>query len=96
MTSRAVARETASDYQWHMLPSVTGTASDPQILAEISEFRGRILYANGRRPLFRQEGGRYADEDLLDPRSFHITARRNDDLVNSVVNTRSNKHLALV
>jgi predicted GNAT family N-acyltransferase len=67
-----------------MLPSVACIASDPLILAEISEFRGRILYANGRRPLFRREGGRYADEDLLDPRSFHITARRDGDLVGYV------------
>jgi len=84
MTSRAVARATASAYQWHMLPSVGRTASDPLILAEISEFRGRILYDNGRRPLFRQEGGRYADEDPLDPGSFHITARRDGDLVGYV------------
>ena len=96
IASRAVARETASAYQWNMLPSVARTASDPLILAgilaesraeslaEISEFRGRVLYANGRRPFFRQQGGRYADEDPLDPGSFHITARRDGDLVGYV------------
>jgi hypothetical protein len=80
MGSRAIARATASDYEWDMLPSVACTASDP-LMAEISEFRGRILYANGRRPIFRKEGGRHTDEDLLDPGSFHITARRDGDLV---------------
>lgn len=81
MTTRAVARETAAAYEWHILPSIARTASGLLILAEISEFRGRILYADGRRPLFRQEGGRYADEDPLDPGSFHVTARRDGDLV---------------
>ena len=50
-------------------------------MREISEFRGRILYAEGRRPRFRQEGGRYADDDSLDSQSFHVTARADGGLV---------------
>jgi hypothetical protein len=50
MTSPAVARESASAYQWHVAPSGACIGTDPVVLAELSEFRGRILYANGRRP----------------------------------------------
>ena len=78
---RAAARATAADYRWNVLASADCAASDPVILAEISEFRGRVLYADGRRPLFRQEGGRYVDDDLLDARSVHILARQDGDLV---------------
>jgi hypothetical protein len=81
MTSPAVAREPASAYQWHVVPSGACTGTDPVVLAELSEFRGRILYANGRRPRFRREGGGYADDDPLDPRSFHITVRTDGNLV---------------
>jgi hypothetical protein len=81
MIPLVVAREAASAYEWHVVPPVTGTWTDPGVLAEISEFRGRILYANGRRPRFRREGGGYADDDPLDPQSFHVTARTGGELV---------------
>jgi len=81
MTSPTVARQTASAYQWHVVPSAVWATTDLAVLAELSEFRGRILYANGRRPRFRGEGGGYVDDDPLDPRSFHITVRKDGDLV---------------
>ena len=81
MTGPAAAPEPASAYEWHLVSSVACTEIDPAVLAELSEFRGRILYANGRRPRFRREGGAYADDDPLDPRSFHITVRKNGGLV---------------
>jgi predicted GNAT family N-acyltransferase len=78
----------ASDYQWQ----VTGpSASMPYrfplselnagFLAELSEFRGRILYADGRRPRFLREDGQYADDDPLDPESFHVTVRSGGALI---------------
>ena len=81
MTGPLVARKPASAYQWHLVPSDACAEIDPAVLAEISEFRGRILYADGRRPRFRREGGGHFDDDPLDSRSFHITARINGELV---------------
>jgi hypothetical protein len=81
MTGFAVARETAPVYQWRLVASAGCTEADPSILRELSEFRGRILYAEGRRPGFQRNDGRYADDDPLDSRSFHITARTAGELV---------------
>jgi hypothetical protein len=81
MTSLAVARKPAAAYEWDVVPSPACAGTDPVVLAELSEFRGRILYANGRRPRFRREGGAYADDDPLDPQSFHITVRKDGGLV---------------
>ena len=80
MTSLLVAPNTASTYEWDLV-SPAGKGSDPFVLRELSEFRGRILYAGGRRPRFRRAGGGYADDDRLDSRSFHVTARMSGDLV---------------
>ena len=60
MTGLAATRKAASAYEWHLVPPATFAASDPSTLAELSEFRGRILYSGGRRPQFRREGGEYA------------------------------------
>ena len=81
MTSGAVAREPVSAYEWQVVPSADCKGTDPVMLAELSEFRGRILYANGRRPRFRREGGGYTDDDPLDRQSFHVTVRKDGDLV---------------
>jgi hypothetical protein len=53
---------------------------DASLLEQISEFRGRTLYAEGRRPRFAREGG-YADDDPIDPHSFHVTVRADGDLI---------------
>lgn len=55
-------------------------------LDEISEFRGRVLYANGRRPAFRQLTGGFADPDPLDPFAYHIVAQDNSNLIGCVRN----------
>jgi hypothetical protein len=55
--------------------------ADSRLLAEISEFRGRVLYANGRRPHFRSDGGLYTDEDPQDLESLHVTVRQHGALV---------------
>jgi hypothetical protein len=81
MARPAVSREPASAFEWDVVPSAGCAGTDPALLMELSEFRGRVLYANGRRPRFRREDGRYADDDPLDPRSVHITVRRDRDLV---------------
>jgi len=81
MTGAAAARNTASAYQWRLVASADSTGADPSILTELSEFRGRILYADGRRPGFRRNDGRYSDDDPLDSRSFHVTVRTDGELV---------------
>jgi predicted GNAT family N-acyltransferase len=81
MTGFAVARKTAPVYQWRLVASAGCTEADPSALRELSEFRGRILYAEGRRPGFQRNDGRYADDDPLDSQSFHITVRTAGGLV---------------
>lgn len=49
--------------------------SEPAWLGELSEMRGRVLYADGRRPAFRQADGRFADVDPLDGFAYHLLAR---------------------
>jgi hypothetical protein len=56
-------------------------AADYHLLAEISEFRGRVLYANGRRPHFQSAGGQYSDDDPQDLESLHVTVRNHAALV---------------
>jgi hypothetical protein len=81
MTGFAATRKLASAYEWRVVRPATREGINPSTLAELSEFRGRILYADGRRPRFRQERGDYADDDPLDSSSFHVTARSGGDLV---------------
>jgi hypothetical protein len=80
MTDVGVDRKTAQAFAWRLYGSDCAQA-DASILREISEFRGRILYAEGRRPNFRRKDGGYSDDDPLDSRSFHVTARAGGDLV---------------
>jgi hypothetical protein len=81
MTAAAVARTPASAFVWRLVGPIGRPEADAAILGEFSEFRGRILYAGGRRPSFRRDDGRYFDDDPLDSRSFHITVRAGGDLV---------------
>jgi hypothetical protein len=81
MTFPSVAREAALPFEWQLVPPAASTGRDPAVLADLSEFRGRILYASGRRPRFRREGGGYDDDDPLDALSFHVTVRTDGDLV---------------
>ena len=55
--------------------------ADSRLLAEISEFRGRVLYADGRRPRFRSGDGLYTDEDPQDLESLHVTVRHHGALI---------------
>ena len=76
------------DYCWEVVGPPTGIPGNLPVseatgglLAELSEFRGRMLYANGRRPRFAREGGQYADDDPLDLESFHVTVRADGALI---------------
>ena len=89
MNSTSLQRE--SDYRWQVVAPATGipdnvpvSAATGGFLAELSEFRGRILYANGRRPGFAREGGQYKDGDPLDRESFHVTVRADGALIGCV------------
>jgi hypothetical protein len=87
--------EGESDYQWQVLspvmPSAIGIPINVPIskatiafLAELSEFRGRILYAGGRRPEFAGAGAQYADDDPLDLEAFHVIVRKDGALIGCV------------
>jgi hypothetical protein len=81
----------AISYAWEVVlppaeipawPGVSGQRAG--ILAEISEFRGRTLFAGGRRPQFMSAAAKYADDDPLDLESYHITVRADGDLIGCV------------
>jgi hypothetical protein len=55
-------------------------------LNNISEFRGRVLYANGRRPAFRLPTGRFDDPDPLDRYAYHIVAQNDNHCIGCVRN----------
>lgn len=81
MTASALARASATFYEWDLVSPV-GTGSEGSVvLAELSQFRGRILHSNGRRPGFWQLERGYADDDPLDVNSFHVTVRTEGELV---------------
>lgn len=67
-------------YSWQLTCPRT---SSPSLLGEISEFRGRTLHADGRRPRFARNGG-YADDDPIDVHSFHVTVRSDGGLIGCV------------
>jgi len=76
------------DYRWQVVAPTTAIGDDLPVskatagfLAELSEFRGQILYADGRRPGFAREDGQYADDDPLDRESFHVTVRADGALI---------------
>jgi hypothetical protein len=54
--------------------SLPGGETSPW-LAELSEMRGRVLYAGGRRPAFRSGDGRCVDRDRFDPVAHHLLVR---------------------
>jgi GNAT superfamily N-acetyltransferase len=68
---------TCADMTDHSSAATSDVMSE--LLTEISEFRGGVLYANGRRPRFRDSSGRYRDSQVLDRHSFHILLRENED-----------------
>jgi len=67
-------------YSWQLICPHTSSAN---VLGEISEFRGRTLHADGRRPRFARNGG-FADDDPIDPHSFHVTVRSGGALIGCV------------
>jgi hypothetical protein len=59
---------------WKLYPPPVVTSSTLDWLAELSEMRGRLLYADGRRPAFRLSNGKFADDDALDRYGYHLLA----------------------
>jgi hypothetical protein len=92
MARAEVSRKTATAFDWQLVVPVDLTESDRSVFAEISEFRGRILYADGRRPRFRQEHGRYGDDDPLDSQSFHVVVRGEGGMVGYIRVRRLPEH----
>lgn len=66
---------------WKLYPPPVVTAATPDWLTELSEMRGHLLYADGRRPAFRRSNGRFADDDSLDRDAYHLLAYAGTDLV---------------
>ena len=59
---------------WKLYPPPLMTDAAPDWLAGLSEMRGRLLYAEGRRPAFRLANGQFADDDGLDRAAYHLLA----------------------
>lgn len=56
------------------------TASpDARRLDELRTFRAEVLYADGRRPEFRDPHGRFIDDQEIDSGAYHLTARASVD-----------------
>lgn len=69
---------------WKLYPPPTVTAVAPDWLDELSELRGRLLYAEGRRPAFRLADGKFADQDALDRNAYHLLAYAATGLVGCI------------
>lgn len=76
--------DTATPITWKLYPPPGVTAATPDWLAELSAMRGRLLYAEGRRPAFRLANGRFADEDALDRDAYHLLAYAATGLVGCI------------
>jgi hypothetical protein len=74
----------ATPLSWKLYPPPVVTAAAPDWLAELSEMRGRLLYAEGRRPAFRLANGNFADDDALDRGAYHLLAYAATGLVGCV------------
>lgn len=93
--------------EWRLLgPAHDGAAAghggvelvSAELVAEISEFRGRVLHANGRRPAFAALAGQgYADLSPYDIYSWHVTVRRDFELIACVrVTPYSESNLGMI
>lgn len=71
-------------YDWHLVQPLESASERSPVLAELSQFRGRILYGEGRRPGFWRMGQGYADYDPLDGNSYHVTVRKESELVGCI------------
>ena len=69
---------------WKLYPPPLVNSSTLDWLAELSEMRGRLLYAGGRRPTFRLSNGKFADDDALDCYAYHLLAYAAAGLVGCV------------
>lgn len=74
----------AAPILWKLHPPPVMTSSAPDWLAELSEMRGRLLYAEGRRPTFCLSNGKFADDDALDRDAYHLLAYAATGLVGCV------------
>lgn len=57
---------------------------DPDWLVQVTEMRGRVLYAGGRRPRFRQADGSCVDRDRFDHDAYHVLLRDSDMLIGCI------------
>lgn len=65
---------TPSPLKWELVGP--GTPHFEERLAELRQFRGRVLYADGRRPSFQKKDGTFDDaDDGMDRVSRHVTVR---------------------
>jgi N-acyl-L-homoserine lactone synthetase len=69
----AKASPPSLEWSWHQACGVH--AEPPAWLTELRQLRGRVLFDNGRRPEFGQDGRRFGDPDESDLHSAHVVAR---------------------
>ncbi|MBM3926393.1 MAG: GNAT family N-acetyltransferase [SAR202 cluster bacterium] len=69
---------------WELRPPPLGedeSSSQGQWLDELVHMRGRVLYANNRRPMFRTAAGELVDSDPTDHAAYHVLARSEGELI---------------
>jgi N-acyl-L-homoserine lactone synthetase len=77
---------TSLNWQWQapLQQRYNYTFTEDSWLQELSEMRGEVLFDNGRRPLFKQSNGKFADPDVLDTYAYHLLAKSDDRIVGCV------------
>lgn len=77
---------TRSTLSFHDLTwsSFIGNEVSSRELKEICMFRSKVLYDNGRRKKFSQDGSLYGDLSLEDKNSYHLLAKHQGKLIGSI------------
>lgn len=69
---------------WEIRRPPDESQRDPDWLVQVTEMRGRVLYAGGRRPRFRQADGSCVDRDWFDHDAYHVLLRDSDMLIGCI------------
>lgn len=83
------------DFSWHLKSPIGKVFHDkiPSWLMALRSFRGQVLYEDGLRPYFRLGEEVYEDNCEADFYSFHLIAKKNDEIAGSVRITPLLDHL---
>lgn len=67
---------------WQIYQAKAAQSSDP-VINELQHMRGRVAYANGRRPRFMNDDGHLCDPCPLDSLCHHVFVRAQSQLIGS-------------